>query len=161
VKGPPIFFFLICGVFFFSLGLGGSNQRVPKFLTCSPKEFPIAPHFHPVCFGKCRPPFNFIGGPYSPIGFFGGAHNIIFHWEWNLHQTLILRRGRVQREEKYFIDLHTLLCSSKWGRMLYHQMKPMSKHLFNGLQHGVSSCLCWLLFKRTLVTEHSAKNLLF
>jgi len=47
-------------------------QRVPKFLTCSPKssqvpdmfpkEFPIAPHFYPICFGKCCPPFTYIGG---------------------------------------------------------------------------------------------------
>jgi hypothetical protein len=25
--------------------------------------FSIAPHFHPICFGKCCPPFNYIGGP--------------------------------------------------------------------------------------------------
>jgi hypothetical protein len=25
--------------------------------------FSIAPHFYPICFGKCSPPFNGIGGP--------------------------------------------------------------------------------------------------
>jgi len=44
-------------------GGGVSKQRVPKFLTCSPKEFPIAPHFYPICFGKCCPLFTYIGGP--------------------------------------------------------------------------------------------------
>jgi hypothetical protein len=34
----------------------GSNQKQSK-------EFPIAPHFYPICFGKCCPPFSFIGGP--------------------------------------------------------------------------------------------------
>jgi hypothetical protein len=35
--------------FFWGFVLGkGSKQRVPKFLTCSPKEFPIAPHFFPI-----------------------------------------------------------------------------------------------------------------
>jgi len=50
-----------------------------------PKEFPIAPHFHPVCFGKCHPPFNFIGGPkggrnsilQNRTFYFGGASSIV------------------------------------------------------------------------------------
>jgi hypothetical protein len=25
--------------------------------------FSIAPHFYPICFGKCYPPFTYIGGP--------------------------------------------------------------------------------------------------
>ncbi len=27
------------------------------------KEFPIAPHFYPICFSKCCPPFTYIHGP--------------------------------------------------------------------------------------------------
>jgi hypothetical protein len=50
-------------------------QRVPKFPTCSPKssqvpdmfpkEFPIVPHF-----GKCCPPFTYIGGPKGGTWYF-------------------------------------------------------------------------------------------
>jgi hypothetical protein len=28
-----------------------------------PKEFPITPHFYPICFGKCCPAFTYIPGP--------------------------------------------------------------------------------------------------
>jgi hypothetical protein len=48
----------------------GSKQRVPKFLICSPKEFPIAPYFYPICFGNCCPLFTSIGGP-------NGRHSIL------------------------------------------------------------------------------------
>ncbi len=45
-------------------GPGGfSKQKVPKFLTCSPKKIPIAHHFYPICFGKCCPLFIYIDGP--------------------------------------------------------------------------------------------------
>jgi hypothetical protein len=42
---------------------GGEKQTVPKFLICSPKKFPIVPHFYPICFGGCCPPFTYIHGP--------------------------------------------------------------------------------------------------
>jgi hypothetical protein len=44
---------------FFVLGAGeermvkAKNSQVSGML---PKEFPIAPHFYPICFGKCCPP---------------------------------------------------------------------------------------------------------
>jgi hypothetical protein len=44
-----------------SLILKWCNQRIwihPKFLTCSSKSFKIAPHFSPICFGKCCSPFT-------------------------------------------------------------------------------------------------------
>jgi hypothetical protein len=36
-----------------------SSQVPDMFL----KEFPIAPHIYPICFGKCCPHFTYIGGP--------------------------------------------------------------------------------------------------
>ncbi len=56
-----LFFFLFWGEG--GVARGAWKQRVPKFLTCSPKKFPIAPHFYPICFGKYCPPFTYIGGP--------------------------------------------------------------------------------------------------
>jgi hypothetical protein len=39
----------------------GSNQKQSK-------EFPTSPHhFYPICFGKCCPPFTYIGGPKGQI----------------------------------------------------------------------------------------------
>jgi hypothetical protein len=45
---------------FFELGGRGSgvkakSSQVPKMF---PKEFPIAPHFYPICFDKCCPFFT-------------------------------------------------------------------------------------------------------
>jgi hypothetical protein len=44
-------------------GERGSKQRVPKFLHMFAKEFPIARHFYPTCFGKCYPPCVYVGAP--------------------------------------------------------------------------------------------------
>jgi hypothetical protein len=66
--------------FFFLGGVGESKQRVPKFLACSPKEIPIAPHFYPICFGKCCPAFTYkmgqmVGTLYLKIAlFYYGSH---------------------------------------------------------------------------------------
>jgi hypothetical protein len=56
IVGFPFLFFCLGGVCVW-------KQTVPKFLTYSPKEFPITPYFYPTCFGKCWPPFIYIGGP--------------------------------------------------------------------------------------------------
>ncbi len=55
---------------FFSFFLG--SQWVPiRFPICSPflnvfpNMFSIAPHFYPICFGKCFPPFTYIVGSSS------------------------------------------------------------------------------------------------
>jgi hypothetical protein len=58
------------------LGLAGGVVK-PKSSQVSdlfPKEFPIAPYFYPICFGKCCPPFIYIDGvsyclwPMFPLG---------------------------------------------------------------------------------------------
>ncbi len=40
--------------------LHSSSQWVPNMF---PNLFFIAPHFYPICFGKCCPPFTYIGAP--------------------------------------------------------------------------------------------------
>jgi hypothetical protein len=35
--------------------VGGGSAQVPHMFL---KEFPIAPHFYPICFDKCCPPFH-------------------------------------------------------------------------------------------------------
>ncbi len=48
------------------LGLGDGRVVKAKSSQVSdlfPKEFPIVPYFYPICFGKCSPPFIYIGGP--------------------------------------------------------------------------------------------------
>ncbi len=39
---------------------GFKSAQVPDMFL---KEFPIACHIYPVCFGKCCPPFTNVGGP--------------------------------------------------------------------------------------------------
>jgi hypothetical protein len=40
-----------------------SFQYLPQVPNVFPKTFPIAPDFYCICFGKCCPPSNCIGGP--------------------------------------------------------------------------------------------------
>jgi hypothetical protein len=78
-------------------------QRVLKFLACSPKssqvlgmfpkEFSITPHFYPICFGKCYPPFTYIGGQKGGALYFklepsilGNLHRFFFFPEWWANQ---------------------------------------------------------------------------
>jgi len=57
VKGPP--FFLVSGE-----GEGEEiKAKSSQVLDMYPKEFPIAPHFYPISFGKCCSLFTNIGGP--------------------------------------------------------------------------------------------------
>ncbi len=35
----------------------------PRFPMCSPKVFPIAPHFNPICFAQSPPLLTFVAGP--------------------------------------------------------------------------------------------------
>jgi hypothetical protein len=45
-------------VLFWVVGVKVKSYQVPDMF---PKEFPITPHFYPICFGKCCPPFTYIG----------------------------------------------------------------------------------------------------
>jgi hypothetical protein len=44
-------------------GGGGFTAESSQFSDMFPKGFPISPHFYPICFGKCCPPFTYIHGP--------------------------------------------------------------------------------------------------
>jgi hypothetical protein len=39
------------------------SQYVPQSLNVFPNMFSIACHLYPICFGKCCPPFIYLGGP--------------------------------------------------------------------------------------------------
>jgi hypothetical protein len=58
------FLFLFLGGGGEGSGRGGRvvNAKSSQVLDVFPKEFPIAPHFYPICFGKCCPPFTCVGG---------------------------------------------------------------------------------------------------
>jgi hypothetical protein len=43
----------------FPMGFLGSG----RFLMCSPKVFPLAPSFNPICFAQSPPLLTYIGGP--------------------------------------------------------------------------------------------------
>jgi len=51
---------------FFLLGGGEGEGKFFSFFLgsqCVPNIFFIAPHSYPICFGKCCPPFTYIGAP--------------------------------------------------------------------------------------------------
>jgi hypothetical protein len=48
---------------FFVWGVGAVKPKSSQVSDLFPKEFPIAPYFYPICFGKCCPPFIYIPGP--------------------------------------------------------------------------------------------------
>jgi hypothetical protein len=50
-------------LFCWLLGRGQVKAKSFQIPDMFPKEFLIAPHFYPICFGKCCPPFTYIGGP--------------------------------------------------------------------------------------------------
>jgi hypothetical protein len=44
------------------LGFLSSFKYVPQVPNVFPNMFSIAPHFYPICFGKCCPPFTYVCG---------------------------------------------------------------------------------------------------
>ncbi len=66
-QGALLFFLIsfVRGVtrisFHFALVPNGFPSGSP-FLNVFPNMFSIAPHFYPICFGKCFPPFTHVGG---------------------------------------------------------------------------------------------------
>ncbi len=41
----------------------GSQYVLNGFPMCSPRVFPIAPHFNPTCFAQSPPLLTYVGGP--------------------------------------------------------------------------------------------------
>jgi hypothetical protein len=62
------------------------SLQVPiRFPMCSPRVFPIAPHFNPICFAQSSPLLTYIGGPkgealhlYIESSILGGLHSFNF-----------------------------------------------------------------------------------
>jgi len=71
-QGTLLFFlssFGAGGRFFFFIfpWFPSGSHCVPQVPNEFPNMFSIAPHFYPICFGKCYPPFTYIGGPKERI----------------------------------------------------------------------------------------------
>jgi hypothetical protein len=75
---------------FFWVGRG-EKQRVPMF----PKKFPIVPHFYPICFGRCCPPFISTEGERGRLLYFTtepstlGSLQWVFFWGMDQSNRLI------------------------------------------------------------------------
>jgi hypothetical protein len=86
VGGLPVFFSLVACKFYQLIGWGQI------------KEFPIAPHFYPICFGKCCTPFTYIVGSKGRNVYFKiepsileSVHSFIFS-EWWANQIDSLQK---------------------------------------------------------------------
>jgi hypothetical protein len=98
---------------FWGGGAGFVKAKSSQVTDMFPKEFQIAPHFYPICFGKCCPPSTNIGGQKAWNGYFkrepsilGSLHSFIFfsdrpiklayakekNWTWEAPH-LMNRRG--------------------------------------------------------------------
>ncbi len=77
------------------------------FSICSPnsqcvlEKFSIAPHFYPICFGTCSPPFTYIGGPkglnrilQNRAFCFGESPWFHFFFEWWTNQVGMLSKKK-------------------------------------------------------------------
>ncbi len=60
-----------------------------RFSICSPRMFPIAPRFNPICFCQSPPLFSYIGGPKGEALYFsiessilGSLHSFKFFLRW-------------------------------------------------------------------------------
>jgi len=58
-----IFFPIFPGSHYVPFNFPISSHPVPEVLNVFPTMFSIAPHLYLICFGKCCPPFTYIGGP--------------------------------------------------------------------------------------------------
>ncbi len=66
VREDFFFSFFLCSQhvpFKFPMGSHQILNMFPKFPMCSPRVFPIAPRFDPICFAQSPPLLTYIGGP--------------------------------------------------------------------------------------------------
>jgi hypothetical protein len=134
------FFFQIFGwverVFFM---FPSSSQRVPiMFPMCSPKVFPIAHCFHPICFAQSPPLLTYIPGTkegalhHSIESFIlQSFHSFNFFWQWaNQIDSL--------HKKNWTWEPHQLI-NKKQNK--YPQLCPLTAYLFLRLQ----KVLRWVL----------------
>ncbi len=91
-------------IFFFHFSLvptmfPSSSQQVPNVL---PNMFFIAPHFYPICVGKCCPPFTYIAVPkgrniicQNRTFYLESLHSFIF-WVMGESYQLIARKIKIE-----------------------------------------------------------------
>ncbi len=80
-------------------GVKAKNFQVSDMF---PKEFPIAPLFYLICFGKCCPPFTYIGGPkrrnsiFQNWTFYFGEPPQFHYFEWWVNQIGSLQKIKIK-----------------------------------------------------------------
>jgi hypothetical protein len=80
-----------------------SSQWVPiRFPMCSPRVFPIAPRFNPICFAQSPPLLTYIGGPkgkalylYIESSILGAFHRFNFFLWWANHIGSLQKKKKV------------------------------------------------------------------
>jgi hypothetical protein len=104
-----------CKLFPFSFCLGGggrvvnaksSQVQVPDMFL---KVFPIAPHFYPICFGKCCCPFTCVGGSKGRNSIFENGtlyflHRFVFFFKFGSDGQIKLAHCK----KKFEIERHLI-----------------------------------------------------
>jgi hypothetical protein len=106
-RGGCIFFF-----FFFSHQV---PNMFPRFPMCSPRVFPIAPRFNPICFAQSLPLLTYIGGakgePFHlsiESSILGKLHSFNLFFLWWVNQI-----GSLQKKKKVGLVWHPQLINMK------------------------------------------------
>jgi len=108
--------------FIFPLFLTCSFQVPIRFPMCSPRVFPIAPHFNPICFAQSPPLLTYIGGLKGEALHLSKESSIL----GGLHRFNFLLMGQSnwligKKKEKVGLVRHPQLYNMKWNK--YPQFK--------------------------------------
>jgi hypothetical protein len=78
----------------------------PRFSMCSPRVFPIAPGFNPICFAQSPPPLTYMGGPKGEAlhlsiesSILGSLHGFNFFF-WVMDQSKWFIANKRKKEKK-------------------------------------------------------------
>jgi hypothetical protein len=112
---------------FYSWGGGGGcrvvNAKSSQVPDVFPKEFPIACHFYPICFGKCCRPSTRVGGSKGRNSKFQNRtlyflHRFVcfvlfFFWEWWANQIGSLQKENWIWDTPHVFNANHNRCSKK------------------------------------------------
>jgi hypothetical protein len=107
-----------------------------RFPMCSPRVFPIAPRFHPICFAQSPPVLTYIDGPkgqapHLPTEF--SKVSTFFLWWTNQIGSLQKEKVRLVRHPK-LINMKQKIFLEKDSNL------------------DIAPIVCWTIFFRTLLT---------
>jgi hypothetical protein len=103
--GDGFFSFFLCSQhvpFKFPMGSHQVLNMFPRFPMCSPRVFPIAPPFNPICFARSPPLLTYIAGGQKvsqfilPLNllYLGSFHNFNFFLAIRQSNWLIAKKGK-------------------------------------------------------------------